>query len=249
VSPVTPRIYGDLAVDWYHLLTAPADYEEEAAFYSKLLREAADGEVRAVLELGSGGGNNALFMKANFELTLTDLSEDMLALSRTINPDLEHLQGDMRTLRLSRTFDAVFVHDAVCYMTTEEDLRAAIETAAAHCRPAGGVVFAPDYVQETFRESNDTGGHDAPDGRGLRYIEWSRDPEPGDTEYTTDFAILLKEADGSVIVVHDRHTDGLFPRATWLRLLDEAGFDAYETPLVHSEVEPGRHPVFVGRKR
>ncbi len=28
-----------------------------------------------------------------------------------------------------RQFDAVFVHDAICYMATESDLRKAIETA------------------------------------------------------------------------------------------------------------------------
>jgi hypothetical protein len=38
------------------------------------------------------------------------------------DPECEHLQGDMRELRIDRTFDAVFVHDAIAYMTTEEDL-------------------------------------------------------------------------------------------------------------------------------
>jgi SAM-dependent methyltransferase len=188
-------------------------------------------------------------MKQDFDLTLTDISEEMLALSRTINPELEHVQGDMRTLRLGRRFDAVFVHDAICYMTTKVDLRAAVETAAAHCRPGGGVVLAPDYVRETFRESTDHGGHDGADGRGLRYLEWCVDSDPADTEYTTDFAILMREADGSVRVAHDRHVDGLFARETWLRLMGEAGFEARVTPLVHSEVEPGLHEVFVGTKR
>lgn len=41
----------------------------------------------------------------------------------------------MRTVRLGRTFDAVFVHDAVDYMTSEDDLRHVIETAFVHCRP------------------------------------------------------------------------------------------------------------------
>jgi hypothetical protein len=53
----------------------------------------------------------------------------MRAMSRALNPDCEHLDGDMRSVRLARSFDAVFVHDAVCYMTTESDLRMAIETA------------------------------------------------------------------------------------------------------------------------
>ena len=46
----------------------------------------------------------------------------------------------MRTLRLGRTLDAVLVHDAVTYLTTDEDLRAAMETAFAHLRPGGAAV-------------------------------------------------------------------------------------------------------------
>ena len=80
--------------------------------------------IKAVLELGSGGGNNASHLKANFQMTLSDLSPAMLDLSRTINPECEHVQGDMRTLRLGRVFDAIFVEDAVMYLTSVADLRA-----------------------------------------------------------------------------------------------------------------------------
>src|SRR5262245_18280497 len=121
------RIYTDLA-PWFHLLTAPEEYEREAADYAALILGALP-EARTLLELGSGGGNNAWHMKRRFACTLTDLSPQILALSRDINPELEHLQGDMRTLRLARRFDAVFVHDAIEYMTTLEDLARAIETA------------------------------------------------------------------------------------------------------------------------
>jgi hypothetical protein len=46
-------------------------------------------------------------------MTLVEPSVGMLAVSRALNPDLEHVQGDMRTVRLGRHFDAVFVHDAI----------------------------------------------------------------------------------------------------------------------------------------
>ena len=53
-----------------------------------------------------------------------------LAVSRALNPDCEHVTDDMRTMRLGRIFELVFVHDAVSYLTTEDDLRAALETSA-----------------------------------------------------------------------------------------------------------------------
>jgi SAM-dependent methyltransferase len=247
VSGEEPKLYSELA-EWFHLLTAPAEYAEEAEFYRKQLSAACDCPPRTVLELGSGGGNNASHMKAHFKMTLTDLSPEMLELSRSINPECEHVQGDMRTVRLGGEFDAVFVHDAVVYMTTEEDLKAAIDTAFVHCRRGGAALFAPDHVREKFKPSTDHGGHDAEEGRGLRYLEWTWDPDPNDDTYTVDFAYLLRDADGSLRMEQDRHVEGLFSRATWLRLLDEAGFDAGTVLFDHSELEPGSYEVFVASK-
>ncbi len=218
-----PKLYTSLA-PWFHLLTAPADYGYEALWFRELLVEACDAPPRTMLELGSGGGNSASHFKAHFEMTLVDLSPEMLALSRTINSECEHLAGDMRTVRLGREFDCVFVHDAVMYMTTEDDLRACMETAFAHLRPGGAALFVPDCVGETFAPRTKHGGHDGADGRSLRYLEWTYDPDPSDSSYIVEFAIVLREADGSVRVEHDRHEFGLFSRLDWLRLLGETGF-------------------------
>lgn len=94
------RFYGDLA-GWWPLVSPPADYAEEAAFAATVLASASI-PVREVLELGSGGGNNAVHLKNRFAMTLVDLSEDMFAVSRQLNPDCEHSRGDMRTVRLGR---------------------------------------------------------------------------------------------------------------------------------------------------
>ena len=58
----------------------------------------------------------------------------------------------MRTVRLGRTFDAVLIHDAIGYMTTEADLRAAFETAETHLRPGGVFITSPDFFREDFRD-------------------------------------------------------------------------------------------------
>ena len=162
------RLYDDLA-EWWPLLGDPAtEYAVEAGIYADLLVKACDGPIESLLELGSGGGSNALHMKYRFpHLLLTDVSSGMLAVSRALNPECEHRLGDMRTLRVGRTFDAVFVHDAVCYMTTESDLRRAIETAWIHCRPGGAVLLAPDYVREKFPGAlTEVGGCDEAPLRG-----------------------------------------------------------------------------------
>ena len=241
-----PKLYAELA-DWWPLLSSPAEYEEEAGFYSAALTAACDRPPETVLELGSGGGNNASHMKRHFRMTLVDPSPGMIAVSRVLNPDLEHVEGDMRTVRLGRQFDAVFVHDAVVYMTSEADLRRAIESARAHCRPGGAVLFAPDHVRETFRPSTDHGGHDGP-ARALRYLEWTWDPDPTDNTYTVDYSYMLRDDRGLVSVEHDRHYEGLFSRHDWLTWLSEAGFEPRAIPFDHSELEPGSYEVFVAKK-
>ena len=147
-------IYGDL-VSWYRLVDPTADHEDEATAYLKALDRAATPPAETLLELGAGAGNNAFFLKQRFRCTLTDPSPEMQALSRELNDDCEHLLGDMRTLRLGRTFDTVMIHDAIMYMTTEDDLRAAITTAFVHTRPGGAALVAPDCVREAFHDKRD----------------------------------------------------------------------------------------------
>jgi len=220
---IAMKIYRELA-DWWPMLSAPDDYREEAEFFQQLIEEAGGGSTRTILELGSGGGNNASHLKHRYTMTLVDPSPEMLAASRALNRECAHFQGDMRSVRLGRQFDAVFIHDAIMYMTTESDLGLAIETAYSHCRAGGVALFVPDYTRETFAERTDQGGEDR-DGLGLRYLEWTYDPEPYDTTYVSDFAIILREANGATRVVHDRHVQGLFSRVQWQELIRRTGFD------------------------
>jgi trans-aconitate methyltransferase len=216
-----PKLYTGLA-SWFHLLTHPADYAEEAAFVTATL-DSADHSIRTVLELGSGGGNNAFHLKTRFDMTLLDLSPEMLQLSGTINPECEHIVGDMRTARLNRRFDAVFVHDAVMYLTTSAELRQCLETAFLHCKRGGAALFMPDFVKETYSNGVHHGGHDA-EGRSLRHFEWTYDTDPSDSVYSVDFVYMLRERGLPLRIEHDAHTHGLFERDVWLRLLREAGF-------------------------
>jgi SAM-dependent methyltransferase len=236
-------MYADL-VPWYRLLDPPDDHEEEAAMYAQAFARAASPSPATLLELGSGAGHNAVHLKRRFRCTLADLSPAMIGLSRELNPECEHLQGDMRTLRLTRTFDAVLVHDAVVYMTTEADLRAAAATAFAHTRPGGAAIVAPDYVSETFVERTEL--HTEDDGtRSLRCLDWTWDPDPHDTTYTVDYAFLLRDGT-DVRAVHDRHVEGLFPRATWIGIFSEAG---YRVELVARPIGDGAYDqVFLCRR-
>jgi SAM-dependent methyltransferase len=196
-----------------------------------------------ILELGAGGGNIASHIIPHVPMTLTDLSGRMLEISRRLNPSTEHVEADMRSLRLGKTFDAVMIHDAIMYMTTARDLVAALATARAHLEPNGVVIVLPDCVTETFEPRMQTGGHDAADSvRGLRYIAWAHAPEIGATVHDLDFAIMLRVANGNVEVFHDRHKIGLFPRSAWREAFVSSGF---APPIIRRD--PWHRDVFIAR--
>ena len=239
------RIYDDLT-PWYRLIDPPADHLAEATVYTRALAGAVTGRAETLLELGAGAGHNALFMKRQFRCTLTDISPKMQALSRELNPDCEHLPGDMRTLRLGRQFDAVFVHDAVCYMTSLEDLAQAAATAFVLTRPGGAALFAPDYVRERFAETSTL--LTADEGtRSMRGVEWAWDPDPADTRYVVEYTFLLRDGQ-EVAAAHDHHDEGLFSIAEWTSVLERAG---YKVSLIERPLdEDGQTDrVFLCRRR
>lgn len=239
-SEISPQMYRKLA-EWWPLLSAPEDYAPEAAYIRTTLQAGVQGPLKTILELGSGGGNNASHLKSDFMLMLVDLSEQMLSVSRKLNPECKHLPGDMRTVRLDRQFDAVLLHDAIMYMTSLLDLRKALETAWVHCRPGGAVLVMPDAVQETFQAETRHGGHDGI-GRALRFLEWVYDPDPTDSTYLTDYIFLLRTEPDHIEIVYDRHIEGLFPRAAWLQTMREVGF------VPSLIVDPFKRETFLGIK-
>jgi trans-aconitate methyltransferase len=185
----------------------------------------------------------AFHLKHSLQLTLTDRSEEMLAVSRTVNPECEHARGDMRTIELGRQFDVVMIHDAIMYLTDAASLRAAFATAYRHCRPGGAVVILPDCVTETFEPRTEDGGEDGTDGRALRFLEWVWDPNPHDTVFDVAYSFLFRDPGGAVTVDMERQTCGLFPRASWLEWLRAAGFHDAQ-----SRMDPWNRDVFIAKK-
>src|SRR5262245_50682739 len=241
MSAAPPRLYSDLAA-WWPLVSHPLEYAGEAEDIIKAFREVLGQNPATMLELGSGGGNTASHLARYARMTLVEISPDMLAVSRRLVPGAEHVQGDMRDVRLERAFDAVPIHGAIMYMTPEPDLAPALATARAHLAADGVVMVLPDYVAETYSPGVDTGGRDAPDGSGVRFMEWHQAPPAGSTTHHTDYAILVRTADGAVEMIHDRHTVGIFPRRVWQEAFVRAGL-----AQVRSRLDPWGREVFTAR--
>ena len=223
------RLYNELACLW-PIISPVEDYAEEAVHWLRAIEDKLGPGSHRLLELGVGGGHNISHMTGLHRAEAVDISPRMLELSRRLNPDVVHHLGDMRTVRLGRQFDAVLIHDAISYMLTGDDLRAAFETARAHLRPGGLLLVAPDLVAESFREGMVTRWETSQGPVSVVTEERLHDPDPSDTQIESWFTYEITES-GKRRVERDLHVTGLFPLETWMELMAEAGFKVEALPL------------------
>lgn len=144
-------VFGNYA-RYYNLLYRDKDYAGEAEFMHQLLQTYAP-STQSILELGCGTGNHALLLaKSGYAVHGVDLSFQMLQqasdrvsqLPQELVSKLAFSQGDIRTIRLDRKFDAIVsLFHVISYQTTNQDLQATFATAKAHLKPGGVFIF--DY--------------------------------------------------------------------------------------------------------
>ena len=217
------RLYGDLAWTW-PIISPPDHYVGESEAFAGLIRAHGLGPVETLLNLGSGGGHNDWTLKRHFAVTGVDLSPAMLALARRLNPEAEYLAGDMRDIRLGRSFDAVVCFDSIDYMLSEADLAAAFATAYAHLRPGGVFLTYAETTRERFREGRVRAERHRGAGVEIIFVEHDHDPDPRDTTIECGYVYLIRDASG-FRVESDRHLIGMFPEVRWPVLLEQAGFE------------------------
>ena len=239
-----PRLYTDLA-PWWPLLSPPEAYCEDALVVHTLIARVLGREPRSLLELGCGSGTLASHLPASVTVALNDLSPEMMSVAADRNPRATTHCADLRSLRLSRTFDAVLIHDALMYLEARADVEAALATAAAHLSPGGVLVLMPDFVEETFYPGTDAGGSDDPSGRAVRLLEWRWDRDPCDGRFEVEMALLLRDVDGSVRSVHEQHSMCMFPLEQWGQMLQSSGFKTIPVDLAELPLEQGVGEVFV----
>lgn len=151
----------DLYAAYYDLLYRDKNYAAEALYVLELLQVAKE-RVNTILELGCGTGAHAMeFARQGISVYGIDLSRAMinlacerrLAAESGVADRLVFKQGDIRTCRLDRKFDAVVsLFHVVSYQTSDGDLRAAFDTARSHLRVGGDFVFDFWYGPAVLRD-------------------------------------------------------------------------------------------------
>ena len=241
------RLYNDLAWTW-HIISKPEDYIEEGRLFTAMINKYRRIDTKSLLNIGCGGGNLDSALKSDFNITSVDLSAAMLENARKINPEIKYYTGDMRTVRLDKLFDAVVIHDAINYMLTPDDLRAAFETAYLHLKKGGLIVTYAEEWPEHFKQNRVRSQVEVRDNIEITFIENYYDPDPDDTTYEGTFIYLIRK-DSILQIETDHHVLGIFPLETWRRKMKEVGFEVIEDKFTHSEFAEGEsYPLFIGIK-
>lgn len=175
--------FGDTYSSAYDQLYREKDYAGECDLVERLLARYAQGPVKSILDLGCGTGNHLVpLAQRGYAMTGADLSADMLAAARAkaaaAKLDVGLHQGDVRSLRLGRTFDAALMMFAVLgYQTSNQDVVQTLETVRTHLRPGGIFIFdvwhGPAVLHE--RPSQRVKSIPTPDGRIIRISDGTLD--------------------------------------------------------------------------
>jgi len=240
------RLYDDLAWLW-PIISPPEDYVKETKWFCKVIRQHSRRRVRTLLNLGCGGGHHDHTLKGCFEVTGVDTSEAMLQLARRLNPECNYCRGDMRTLRLGMTFEAVTVFDSVNYMLAVEDLQATFVTAFTHLAPGGVLLTLAEQTRERFRQNRTYCSTHAAGGAEITFVQNYYDPDSTDTTYEGIFVFLIRRQ-GHLEIETDRHLGGIFGLETWLDALKIAGFEVMRMDFSTSGPESETYPMLVGIK-
>jgi SAM-dependent methyltransferase len=134
----------------YNLIYQGKDYIGEVNYILSFLNEHHP-NLESILELGSGTGSHALILaEKGYLVDGIDLSSEMLAianercqnLSKDVEQRVNFIQGDVRTIRTQKKYDAVIsLFHVMSYQVSNEDLHAAFETAKLHLKPGGVLLF------------------------------------------------------------------------------------------------------------
>ena len=136
-------VFGEDYAAAYDTLYGDKDYAAECDLIEGVLRAHADGDVKRVLDLGCGTGGHAVpLAERGYAVVGVDRSVEMLRRARQRGSSARFQEGDIASVNLGETFDAVLIMFAVLgYLTDNRSVRGALRAARSHLSQ-GGLLFA-----------------------------------------------------------------------------------------------------------
>ncbi len=217
------------------------DYRREAQeVVSRIRRHRAD--AGSILDVACGTGMHlAAFARLGFDVEGVELSAEMLSAAAERLPGVPLHQGDMRSFRLDRRFDAVVcLYSAIGYMTTVDDLATALSTMGDHLGDGGVLVVEPWLAPDRWHDGSVCS--ESTTSGELAVARVSRSWREGDESVIEmRYALARPERTWSFTEIHRM---GLFTVEQQLEVYRAVGFD-----VEHEEPGLTDRGLFVAVKR
>ena len=125
---------------------AGKDYAAEATTLDQIIRQ-RNPSAATLLDVACGTGRHLGHLRDHYDIVGLDVDPTMLEQARTRLPHIRLVEGDMRSFQLNRRFDAVTcLFSSIGYMSSTEDLRAAVSCMAGHLA-VGGVLVVDGWIR------------------------------------------------------------------------------------------------------
>ncbi len=222
------RLYSDLSWLWRMWGDPAGEYAEYTGRLVDWLDRYGHGKYRTALDLGCGGGKFIYSLKNHYEVMGLDLSPQMLSLCAELNPGIPTICADMRQFDLERSFDLIFIDDAISYITSCHDLAVVLRNCHRHMTDGGMAILTldtctEDFIQNEVEHFQSIPHHDHPD-TSVVYITVNYDPDPTDNTYECLFLYLIRTPQG-LRIEQETHLLGVFSIHDWEKTIAESGFD------------------------
>lgn len=240
---------------FYDRLTADIDYAAEAEALLRLLAAHGCDRPETVLDLACGSGSLSVQLaRRGVDVIGVDGSADMLAKANekamALGLPLLFLQQDMRQLDLYGTVDAaVCMLDSLSHLCRTADLAAVFRRLHLFVAPGGLLVFD---VNTPYKHREVLGDNAFVFEQEDLVCVWRNalDERRSMVEMQLDF--FVEDADGRYTRLTDTVRERAYARATWERLLAEAGFGLEAVYGEDKQSPPAPQEerwVFVARRR
>ena len=247
--------------DYYDLLYKDKDYSAESSYIIYLIKKYGNNG-NAIFEMGSGTGRHAqLLAKQGYNVHGLDLSEQMVGYARKSLDNHTKAQekitfdvGDMRSVRLDKTFDTVLsLFHVMSYQISNKDLENALTTAAFHLKKGGLFIFDFWYGDAVLKQHPLVKIKRVEDDnyKITRIAEPIHDQKNNKVDVGFTLYVHDKKND-KIIELQEKHTMRYFFETEIVRLMYKTGFEV----LAVEEWLTGKKPsdsswgvCLVGRKK
>jgi SAM-dependent methyltransferase len=182
-------------------------------------------DASSLLDVACGTGGHLRYLREWFEVTGLDVDPAMLTQARKALPGVSLVEGDMRTFDLDRRFDAIVcLFSSIGYMSSREDLHAAVVRMASHLA-SGGTLIVDGWVRPDAWIEGGTVHAVAANGNDIAVARASRSWRAENTS-VLEMHHLVATSSGIEHLI-DRHELTLFSDADYEGAFETAGL-SYE---------------------